>query len=113
MPFAQLGLYRNCATVVDTNLDREAGDDPAMVIVNVLSQSVDVDPNELPRLYEAIDPDIINKLVDGNSNTGGRPSILGFEYDRWNVFVNSNGRIRICDTTETVDPLPIFETIES
>ena len=35
--------------------------------------------------------------------------LLSFTFDRWNVFVRADGRIRVCDGGKHVDPAPVFE----
>ena len=43
------------------------------------------------------------------SRMQARSAIVSFSVENWNVFVRGDGRIRVCDGREAVDPAPVFE----
>lgn len=78
-------------------------------VIWALADAVGVDPVELPPLYEYVDTDALNALFERHRPTD-RTNLLSFQVDTWNVFVRSDGRIRVCDATQPIDPEPVFES---
>lgn len=109
MESRQLTVYRGCTPIVDA----EYGTDdrsPAEVIVDALSAAADVDPVELPPLFDYVDPDALDTLFDNHDGAPDADTLLSFKIDTWNVFVRADGRIRVCDATQPTSPEPVFET---
>lgn len=109
MGLGSMTVYRGCTPVVDAKYDPEGDKNPTEVIINAVAEAADVDPMELPPLYEFIEPDSLNNLFQHNGTTDTE-TILGFRIDNWNVFVRGDGRIRVCDGAQPTDPQPIFES---
>ena len=105
----QLNLYRRCTPVVDTRYDERDTETILEVLAESLADAAGVDVTELPPLYETIDVEAVSQLLDSN-RSGNADTIVSFTVDHWNVFVRSDGRIRICDGTQPTDPTPVFET---
>lgn len=105
-----LTIYRGCTPVVDANYDAASERTPTEVIVEAIATAADVDPLDLPPLYESIDPDAVDQLVGDREGDEGTGALLSFTFDTWNVFVRSDGRIRVCDATKPTDPEPVFDT---
>lgn len=59
-------------------------------IVTTVAEREQCDPTDLPPLYDAIDPDALNTVVDGRSVTD-----VSFEYHGYTVHVNSDGRVDV------------------
>lgn len=78
-----------------------------MAIADAVAEAEDVDATELPSLYEAINTDALNRLFDGRGGVK-TDAILRFRVDDWHVFINADGRIRVCDTTRPTEPTPVF-----
>ncbi len=104
MASCQLGISRECTPVVDARFENEGGGTPATAVVEAVAAAEGVDATELPSLYEVIDTDALNSLF----SSPGAEAVLSFRVDNWNVFVNADGRIRVCDTTQPTDPAPVF-----
>lgn len=102
-------VYRGCTPVVDVQYDAEGEQMPAEAVINAIATAADVDPIELPPLYEFIDGDSLNNLFQ-QTGAAAAETILGFRIDNWNVFVRGDGRIRVCDGTQPTDPEPVFES---
>jgi hypothetical protein len=68
-----------------------------MAVLTAIAQTVGVDVSDLPPLYEAVDPTVIDRLFDAGA---AEDTVIGFPYEEWNVFVYADGRIHICDATE-------------
>lgn len=63
----------------------------------------------LSPLYEAVDPDALERLFDRRGEAGEASAVLGFEFETWYVFVGADGRIRVCDRSQPTEPEPVFE----
>ncbi len=79
---------------------------PAEAIVEAVADVEDVAPTALPPLYESVDPDALNALVENHSGA----SDLGvcITYHGWNVFVRGDGRIVVGNPNRTGEPTPLF-----
>lgn len=99
----------SCAPIIVAEYTRESDGSPVTVIVEALARATGVDQADLPPLYEVVDPDAINALFERHGGAENANALLSFRIDTWNVFVRGDGRIRICDATETVDPEPVFD----
>ena len=81
--------------VVTKRYDPEQDNPPAEAVVEAVAQATDSDPFELPHLYDAVDPDIICKVLD-SSMTGTNPNHgVVFEYHQSIVLVQENGVIAV------------------
>lgn len=99
-------LYRSSTPVVDTWYDPEGSKIFAEVIVDALGEATNTDVTEIPSLYETIDLEALSKLFD---DSGVKDSIVSFSYENWNVFVRADGRVRVCDATQALEPEPVFQ----
>jgi hypothetical protein len=108
MAKGSLQVYRTCTPVVDVTYDEQSPELPTKVLVDAIAEANNSNPVEMPPLYEFVDPDMIEHLLEQRDNQPEREMILGFTVESWNVFVRSDGRIRICDGTQHTDPQPVF-----
>jgi hypothetical protein len=68
-------------------------------IVEAVAAVEGVDPRELtPPLYEVIDPDALEQLVD----TSSAPVTVEFDYGRWRVTLDDN----VVSIAPRIDPKP-------
>ncbi|WP_418281338.1 HalOD1 output domain-containing protein [Halorubrum sp. DTA98] len=104
----QLSIYRACTPVCDVTYGGELDQTPTEAIIAAVADVADVDPTELPSLYDYIDPDAIDNLFDRHDGHDVVNTHLAFTYDTWNVFVHADGRIRICDSAQPTEPAPVF-----
>lgn len=106
----RLSVYRGCTPVVDAEYDVESDCSATEAIIWALADASGVDPTDLPPLFDYVDPDALNALFDPHDRVMDKSTLLSFQVDTWNVFVRSDGRIRICDATQPTDPEPVFES---
>ncbi|WP_311171358.1 HalOD1 output domain-containing protein [Halobellus ordinarius] len=106
----ELLIYRGCIPVVDAEYDVQSDSSATEAIIWAVADAVGVDPTALPPLFDYVDPDALNALFARRDKGTGGGTILSFQIDTWNVFVRSDGRIRICDGTQPTDPEPVFES---
>jgi hypothetical protein len=109
----ELTVYRGCTPVVDAEYDFESDSTAIEAIIWALADAVGVDPTELSPLFDYVDPDALNALFDPSDRTSEEDTLLSFRVDTWNVFVRSDGRIRVCDATQPTEPEPVFESTTS
>lgn len=105
-----LSIHRGSIPVVDTEYDFETDNSATEAIIWALADAADVDPTDLPSLFDYVDPDALNAMFDREDTAVAGDTILSFQVDTWNVFVRSDGRIRVCDGTRPTDPQPVFES---
>lgn len=106
----ELALYRSCSVVSETFYEREGERTLTEALVDAVAEAEGVAPIELSSLYGSIDLDALTTLLSNSSEAVDDELLLGLRMDRWNVFVSSDGRIRVCDATEETRSLePIFD----
>nr|AQM75280.1 hypothetical protein [Halorubrum lacusprofundi] len=106
----ELLVYCGCKPVADAKYDFESNRSATEAIIWALADAVGVDPTDLPPLFDYVDPDALNALFDSNDRVTDDDALLNFQVDTWNVFVRSDGLIRVCDATQPTDPEPVFES---
>lgn len=75
-------------------------------IVTAVASRRDVDPTELPPLYEWIDPDALDSLFEPTRSGGPRRGRLEFTYDGHDIVVECDGGVEITvDGTSMADPI--------
>lgn len=102
-------LYRGCTPVVDSRYEKDGSQTPSEAIIEAVATAADVEPIELPPLYEFIDPDALDTLFQQHEGASDAEAVLSFRIDNWNVFVRADGHLRVCDGTKPTDPKPVFE----
>lgn len=74
---------------------------PSTRVVEALTDAMDVDPADLPPLYDVIEPDALDSLfaprVDGSPRAGGRVS---FWFEGYEVTVHDDGEVQVRDGSE-------------
>lgn len=103
---ATLKLHRCCTPVVDIEYDTDGTEDFVETLVGALARADGIDMTAVPPVYEAIDLDAVRQLFERDDSA---EMVLGFTVGDWNVFVNGDGRIRVCDGTRYTDPEPVFD----
>ena len=105
----ELTVYRGCTPVVDAKYESEDGSTSVVeTVVLAIADAAGVDPTTLPPLYEYVDPDALNAMFDRRDGPSDDTALLSFQVETWNVFVGSDGRVRVCDATRPTDPEPVF-----
>jgi hypothetical protein len=67
----------------------------ATTLVCLVGDVAGVDPVDLPPLATVVDPDALNRLVDGPSAVDDLT--VSFDYAGYHVVVHGNGRIRLTE----------------
>src|SRR6056297_2581954 len=105
-----LNVYRGCTPVVDAEYEFESDGSPTEIIVEAIAEAAEIDPVDLPPLYEIVDPAALNQFFGEHDGAAQTDALLSFQVKTWNVFVRADGRIRVCDNTQPTDPEPVFES---
>ncbi|MFD1565167.1 HalOD1 output domain-containing protein [Haloarchaeobius amylolyticus] len=75
---------------------------PSEAVVTAVATQLETDPVELSPLYDVVDPDALDDLVDHAQRTGtDETQLVWFTYEGFAVGVRSDGQVRIRDTTAT------------
>jgi hypothetical protein len=82
---------------------------PSEAVVDAVASAADVEPVDLPPLYEYVDGGALDQLFDRHDPTADTDAVLSFNIETWNVFVRTDGVIRVCDATRATEPKPVFE----
>jgi hypothetical protein len=107
----ELAVYRGCTPVVDATYEPEDGSTSVVeTIALAIADAAGVDPTTLPPLYDYVDPDALNAMFDRREGLTDDTALLSFQMETWNVFVSTDGRIRVCDATRPTDPELVFES---
>jgi hypothetical protein len=106
---AQMNIYRGCTPVVDFRFDRRSEDSLTHSLVHAIAEAEHTDPTELTQLYDVIDLDSLSELFGRLTDETASQSVYGFQLGNWNVFVRSDGCIRVCDATKPTAPVPVFD----
>ena len=109
MSSGKLGIARECTPVIDACYEEGSEQTPATAVVGAVARAEGVDPTELPPLYDEINMDALNRLFEGAESVTRSGTVISFQVDNWNVFVDTDGRIRVCDTTRPTEPAPVFQ----
>ena len=84
---------------------------PSVVIVEALAAAEGVDPMELTPLSEELDLESIDRLL--SNSTPGACNVLSLRLRGWNVFVSGDGRIKVCEPSETSPLDAVFEPVSA
>lgn len=97
-------IHCECSPVAVTKYRENTDQTPTELIVSTVGEVAGIDPIELPPLYEFVDPDTIETLLEGQNGQ----TLIAFQFDAWNVFVRGDGTIQVCKRGRPTDPKPIF-----
>lgn len=67
--------------------------EPSTAVVEVTAQARGLSPESLPPLYDTVDPDALNMLVDGGGDLR-----LTFTYDGHDVTLDGDGTVTVRET---------------
>jgi hypothetical protein len=84
------------ATTESTSVDDDASVPPSQRVLSAVSAVRGVDVLDLPPLYDAVDPDVIDQLFTNRSGAGGvHTGRVTFEYADCTVVVGGDGTITV------------------
>lgn len=102
-------MYCECTPVCDTRFGGEGGRSVTVAVVEAVAAAENVAPTELDPLTEHVDLEALHKLLETSSRLSGGTTTVRTTIRGWNVFVRSDGMIRVCDPDPQVDAEPVFE----
>ena len=106
-------VYCDCTPIAESDCDSAVtacSDTVLTVLSETLAAATGRPFEELPPLYDVVDPDAIDQLFDRQHvRNGQKTAVLSFNYLQWNIFVRSDGHIRVCDTRVVSDVAPVFD----
>lgn len=81
--------------------DPTAPGQPSSAIVRSVSAVADRSPAEITPLYEAIELDALERLLEHAATSRcGTPVALEFRIEGWDVVVSGDGAVRVYDSTD-------------
>jgi hypothetical protein len=95
--------------VVDARFEKGGEETITDALVGALAAAEGVEVTDIDPVYDAVDLDALERLLGNHEGAADAERLLSFTFDRWNVFVRADGRIRVCDGGKHVDPAPVFE----
>ncbi|ELY65700.1 HalOD1 output domain-containing protein [Natrinema versiforme] len=79
-----------------------ASDRPSEAVVTAVAALRETEPADLPPLYEVVDPDALDSLVEHAQRVGDAGTHqVWFTYETFDIGVRTDGEIRIRDATAT------------
>lgn len=69
------------------------------MVVERIAKHEDADPTELSPLFDAIDPDALDAIID-SAERRNTPLDIEFSYHGYAVTVTSDGAVHVTDETE-------------
>lgn len=106
----RLSTRCTCEPAFTTAYDEETDHSPSEAVVKAVAAAEGADPVTLPPLYEFVDPDALDTLIEHHTRT--EELVISFTIDTWNVFVRADGIIRVCDGTQSTESTPVFESTQ-
>lgn len=70
---------------------------PTMVVVTVVADVLDVDPLDVAPLYNAVDTDALNNILQSGS-PGDDALEVSFTFSSCNVTISSDGHVEVAPT---------------
>lgn len=98
-----------CTPVGETTFGDERDRRPSIAIIEAVAAAEGVAPTALDFIYETIDPEAIDQLFANVGDGSAPPVHLRLSVHGWNVFVRSDGTIRVCDPDRPTDSAPVFQ----
>jgi len=84
---------------------------PSVTIIDAVAAAEGVEPTELDPLAEEIDLEALDHLL--RNSASGTCGVLRLCIAGWNVFVSGEGRVKVCDPSETAQLAPVFESVSA
>ena len=84
---------------------------PSVAVIDAVAAAEGVDPTELDPLSGEIDLEALDRLLLNSApDTCG---VLRLCLAGWNVFVSGDGRITVCDPSDSTPLTPVFESLSA
>ncbi|WP_436925152.1 HalOD1 output domain-containing protein [Halosimplex amylolyticum] len=95
----------HCTPVVGTRFDGDRERAPSTAVIEAVAAAEGVAPTELDPIYDAIDPEAIDRLLADQNDAS---TCVRFAINGWTVFVRGDGALRVCDPDKQTDPVSVF-----
>lgn len=102
--------WNSCTSVHEVTYDQSSNRELVEVLVEALAEVEGVESAELEPLYDAVDIELLERLVYPDASSPLSAGIVGFSAHGWNVFVHADGQINICDPVDGADPSSVVAT---
>lgn len=73
---------------------------PTMALITVVADVLDVDPLDVDQLYDAVDTDALNRLLQSGSGDDD-PLRISFTFSSCDVMMSSDGHVEVAPMDET------------
>jgi hypothetical protein len=110
MESVQPKLYCEGSPVHEARYRPDSEPSPVAAVANAVAALEGIDPVELPPLYDQVDVEAVNRLMEPSGADVWEESTVCFTVRNWNVVVRGDGQIVIFDGDETGEPTPVFDT---
>lgn len=74
--------------------------DPAMAVVETLAATIDSEPGDMVPLYDVVDPDALNALLDPPNGQKSPHVQVSFRYQGLAVSVSNTGLVSVSPVTD-------------
>ncbi len=105
----ELALYRSCTVVGDTTFDKGGERTLTEAFVDAIADAEGVSATEIPPLYDSVDLGALAQLMERPRGPTDGDQLVALRIGQWNIFVNFDGRIRVCDAATETDAEPVFD----
>ena len=110
MESVQLKLYCEGSPVHEARYRPDSEPSPVAAVANAVAAVEGIDPVELPPLYDYVDVEAVNQLMEPDGKGVWQETTVGFTVRNWNVIVRGDGHIKIFETDASTEPTPAFDT---
>lgn len=107
MRASEIAVSFECTPVRELDVQPD-GRSPAEAVVEAISNLEGVEPTDLPPIYESVDVDALDRVVEHRRDHPSSTVGVCFTYYGWNVFLRGDGRIVIGDPDQMAEPTPLF-----
>lgn len=114
MSTEESGFECEFTPVVEAEFQPEADVKPSEAVITALAEAKDVEPTELDPLYETIDGEALDQLFTSRDGEEATPSrTFRFSVESWNIFIDANGSVVVCDSDQQTEAAPVFSEISA
>lgn len=93
----KLSIKYRSSPVVDYRYDTANYSLP-QAVVEAIAEAEGTEPTELKTLYDAVDVDALESVLEhAETRTGSPSTLVGFTAGRWDVFVGDGGHVLVFD----------------
>ena len=106
-------VYCEATAVHETRYDPDTNSSPVEAIAEAVAAVEGIDSMDLPPLYDHVDVEAVNRLLDGRNGAVVSETVIGFTVEGWNVLVRGDGHIAVLDPERPSEAAPVFGTVSA